>query len=31
MKVLQSSLPAAEILARVDAILASEQHPELAR
>lgn len=31
MKALHSSLPAAEILARVDAFLAREQHPELAR
>lgn len=31
MKALRSSLPAAEIIARVDAFLAREQHPELAR
>ena len=30
MKALRSSLPAAEIIARVDAFLAREQHPELA-
>ncbi len=31
MKALRSPLPAAEIIARVDAFLAREQHPELAR
>lgn len=31
MKALRSSLPAAEIIARVDAFLAREQHPELVR